>query len=379
MGPRKPCRAAAVRLKKADFSTMDLLAYFRLLRRRWLMIVLLTLVGGALGAASTQLNKGEAAKEPTYYKATSTLLLDPSSSSSYDQTFTNVDQVAVLATTGDVPNAVAKSLGASETGRQLAEQIVTLTNSTASTIELTAADPDSRRATELADAFASELIKNLDAKVLSRYNKARDDLNKQLASLKSQADGFLAQLKAVPPPPDSDTIRKQYDATQNEYYSVYGQLQSLVTTGAPQSRLTNLESADSVPISKTEYDSRLSLGASGQNHLGVGTSPNGAAAITVSSGSGASLEDPVSRSLLGAFLGLLAGIGLALVLDRLDHKIRTRNEAETAYGLPVLAEVPKFTRAQQRDREVVSVSAPLSRAAEAYRAIRTSLLFQQRA
>ena len=326
---------------------MDLLSYFRVLRRRWLLIALLIVLGAGLGAASTQL-KGEAVKEPTYYKATSTLLLDPSTSSSYDQTFTNVDQVAILATTGDVPNAVAKALGTSETGRQLAEHIVTLTNSTANTIELTATDPDSQRATELADTFASELLKNLDAHVLSRYNKTQDDLNKQLASLKAQADGFFAQLKAVPFSTDAGTLQKQYDATQNQYYSVYGQLQAMVTAGAPQSRLTNLESAQSVPISKTEYESRLSLGASGQNHLGTGTNPNGAAAISVSAGGGASLDDPVSRGVLGAFLGLLAGIGLALVLDRLDHKIRTRNEVEAAYGLPVLAEVPKFTALSRR-------------------------------
>jgi Mrp family chromosome partitioning ATPase len=70
-------------------------------------------------------------------------------------------------------------------------------------------------------------------------------------------------------------------------------------------------------------------------------------------------------------------MGLALLLDRLDHTIRTRNDAEAAFGMPVLAEVPKFTRAQQKDRDIVTVSAPLSRASEAYRAIRTSLLFQQ--
>ena len=137
---------------------MDLLAYFRVLRRRWLLIFVLALIGGALGVASTLLDNG-AAKEPTYYKATNTLVLDSSSGgSSFDQSFTNVEQVAVLVTTGDVPDAVAKKLGTTETGRQLAEKIVTLTNSVPSTLEITATDPDSRRATDLADAFADELI-----------------------------------------------------------------------------------------------------------------------------------------------------------------------------------------------------------------------------
>jgi Mrp family chromosome partitioning ATPase/capsular polysaccharide biosynthesis protein len=355
---------------------MDLLSYFRVLRRRWVLILILAVVGGALGYATT-LFKNEKAKERTFYKATSTLQLDTTNTTTYDQQFSNVDQVAILATTGTVPDAVAKELGTTESGQQLAERIITVTNSTPSTVDITAIDPDAERAKDLSDTFTAQLIKSIDARVLAKYTKAQTDLNNQVASLKAQADELLGRMRAVPPPPDLDTIQRQYDATQNQYYSTYGSLQSLITTGPPQSRLSELQSAQPVPIGQTEYESRLSLGVSGQNHLSVQSSASATPAIEVSAGSGPALDDPLSRTLLGVFLGLLVGIGLALVLDRLDHKLRTRNDAETAYGVPVLAEVPKFTRAQQKDRNVVAVAAPLSRAAEAYRAIRTSLLFQQ--
>ena len=85
----------------------------------------------------------------------------------------------------------------------------------------------------------------------------------------------------------------------------------------------------------------------------------------------------MSRGVLGGLLGLLAGVGLALVADKLDRRLRTREDAEIAFELPVLAEVPKLTSAQQRQHDLVAVSSPLSRGAEAYRAVRTSLLFQQ--
>jgi Mrp family chromosome partitioning ATPase len=78
-------------------------------------------------------------------------------------------------------------------------------------------------------------------------------------------------------------------------------------------------------------------------------------------------------------LGLLVGIGLAVVADRLDRRIRTRAEAEEAFKLPVLAEIPNFTRSQVRNRELVAHTRPQSRAADAFRAIKTSLLFQQSA
>ena len=47
-----------------------------------------------------------------------------------------------------------------------------------------------------------------------------------------------------------------------------------------------------------------------------------------------------SRVLLAALFGLLAGIALALVLERFDTRIRSSRAAEEAFGLPVLAEVP---------------------------------------
>jgi capsular exopolysaccharide synthesis family protein len=80
---------------------------------------------------------------------------------------------------------------------------------------------------------------------------------------------------------------------------------------------------------------------------------------------------------VGGFLGLLIGIGLALFAERMDRRLRTRDEVEEAFGLPVLAEVPKLSRADVADDALVAFTAPMSRVAEAFRAVRTSLAFQQ--
>jgi polysaccharide biosynthesis transport protein len=45
--------------------------------------------------------------------------------------------------------------------------------------------------------------------------------------------------------------------------------------------------------------------------------------------------------IMGAFLGLLLGVGLALLLDRLNSRVREPEELSEMYGLPVLAEVPE--------------------------------------
>ena len=81
-----------------------------------------------------------------------------------------------------------------------------------------------------------------------------------------------------------------------------------------------------------------------------------------------------TRSLIAAFLGLLLGLALALVLERLDSRLRTRDEIAAALRLPIIAEVPKLSRAQ-RGRPAIGVAAhPLSPFADAYRAARTALV-----
>ena len=111
--------------------------------------------------------------------------------------------------------------------------------------------------------------------------------------------------------------------------------------------MTVLEPAEAQPIGADEYRTRLNLGALGQNHLRTGFTEGDQSALVASSTS--SFDSPAARSVLGGFLGLLAGVGLALVRDRLDRRLRTRNEAEVAFGLPVLAEVPKFSKKEPAD------------------------------
>jgi polysaccharide biosynthesis transport protein len=99
-------------------------------------------------------------------------------------------------------------------------------------------------------------------------------------------------------------------------------------------------------------------------------------------------EPNVPRNLTFALaLGFTTGIGLAFLLEGIDNTVRTPEQAQAISGLPSLGMIPlgsksgieaaarRLTVATSREAvELVTQSRPQSQMAEAYRALRTSLL-----
>ena len=87
---------------------------------------------------------------------------------------------------------------------------------------------------------------------------------------------------------------------------------------------------------------------------------------------------PVRSKYLGVGLvgGLLTGIGLAVLRDRLDHRLRSADEISAALGLPILGVVPHIIgRVSVPERGQQVQVKPRSNVAEAYRTVRTALNF----
>lgn len=98
---------------------------------------------------------------------------------------------------------------------------------------------------------------------------------------------------------------------------------------------------------------------------------------------------------LGILLGLLLGVGAAIVVDGMNTSIRRRDDIERYLQIPGLAVIPKFTngaprrrlsrtiarrngkRAQYGDNGLVTLADTRSQGAEAYRTLRTNLIFSQ--
>jgi capsular exopolysaccharide synthesis family protein len=102
-----------------------------------------------------------------------------------------------------------------------------------------------------------------------------------------------------------------------------------------------------------------------------------------------------ARNIVLAFLvGLVGGIGLALMREYLDNTVKTPDDIETLARLPSLAVVPQFAgsngngsrkrllqgiaaNGHEKRIELVAQHLPKSQMSEAFRALRTSLLLSQ--
>jgi hypothetical protein len=78
---------------------------------------------------------------------------------------------------------------------------------------------------------------------------------------------------------------------------------------------------------------------------------------------------------IGAFLGLLGGLGLALLLTNLDSTLYTLEEIETASGAPIVAQIPvnKIPENKRPRDALTDGSLPQD---EAFRRLRIQLLNQ---
>jgi tyrosine-protein kinase len=82
------------------------------------------------------------------------------------------------------------------------------------------------------------------------------------------------------------------------------------------------------------------------------------------------------NTIIGAILGLLLGVGVAFLLERLDRRIREPRDLERVYGLPLLGVVPESSELARHTDTVEGTRQPLPDAdAEVFRMLRAHLRY----
>jgi capsular exopolysaccharide synthesis family protein len=84
---------------------------------------------------------------------------------------------------------------------------------------------------------------------------------------------------------------------------------------------------------------------------------------------------PVRNGVLGLFVGLLLGVGLAFLWEYLDDTLKTREDFEKSYDAPILGEIAYVASEEERGYEIIYASQPEHPSVEGYRSLRTNLQF----
>jgi Mrp family chromosome partitioning ATPase len=308
---------------------MEPIDFLKILRHRWKIIALCGIVAAAAAWFTTPAIV-QGGPSVTSYTATATMLQQPGST-------TPLDFVAVLAQGGGVPQIAAKTLGYSGNPAVLASEVSVTADTTLGTLTVSSSGEKGQPTADLVNAYAEAI----------QTSMAQQDAAKRKVSINQTVRGITDANQNI-------TIIKQQLASQpnnillQAKLTAYTQLIQTLT-----SELVTLESQSVSGSGLTVYQK--------------------AVPIPVVSGGFSAPSSRHGRVLLGLGVGLLLGVVLALIIDRMDTRLRRRQDVEEAYELTVVAEVPKLTRRERRRGRVVTLSSPAAVGAEAYRGLRSAL------
>jgi capsular exopolysaccharide synthesis family protein len=306
---------------------MEPIDYLKVLQRHWKVVVALVVVVlvGVYFVAPT----GPA----TEYEATHRLLRDQASG---DEGVSSADNPAVVelwVTQGEVPIRVKEVLGYDGSPDELVADIEVISNPEVGIVEITARAGSADEAITLANTFADETLKYIDEHTASRQQQASEraaDIRNRI----NEIDEQIAAAGGEEAPGAADLV---------------GERDNLVE------QLGTVQQVEIGSGSTTEW---ITLNQATRAEK-VDTS-----AVAVTRG---------QALLLGIVVAVLLAFGVAIMLDRSDSRLHTKEQVERQFGLPVLAEVPLLPL-RTRHRAAVFGYENDHRLAEAYRSLRTALL-----
>jgi capsular exopolysaccharide synthesis family protein len=250
--------------------------------------------------------------------------------------------VSLYMKTGEVPKRVAERVGWTRAPALLARNVAVESDQQIGTVTVRATANGRRPAAELANAFAEETLAYLG----ERARAAQEQANAEIAEKLNRHLSVIADLERQSSAATADgksprIIDAQRDAELLQYTADLKLQQELANAPAPSAGYASLEEA--TPELASPKRAGLSVPAS----------------------------RPV-RTAGAALLGLILGVLVVLVVERVDPRINVRSGAERAFKLPVMAEVPFASRRRRYD--ILTATDPSSSVAEAYRAVRAALL-----
>lgn len=316
-------------MSTSDAASYEFADYNEVLRRRWTLVVVGLVVGIALAAIALHF------VPKTYTSTASVIVQSTGETTSVENgrtsTDINLDTEAQIVTSTVVATLAQGQLKVTTAPRELAKKVAVTVPPNTSVLDISFSAPTAKKAQGGAHAFADSYLRN-------RKSLADDRVSSQTKVLQSKIDGLAAQLRAsgrkIAALPASSSERT-YETSQRDL--LIQQIAALNTQLAP------LTSGDITP-GDIITDAQLPVGPS---------NPNAKLLITS-----------------GLLAGLLAGVLLALAVDRTDKRVRDRRDLERL-GLDAL--VGRVSVPAVREGGVGRVTGT---SAESLRQLRNALLTQ---
>lgn len=303
---------------------IDLPGYVRLLwRRRWAILIVTILVTGSAVVVSS--------RRTPVFEARADLLMPPRAQSA-DAGEGIPTEIQVL-TSRPVVDAVRKRLGS-------APPVSVGQVGVSDVMQVRARSVSRRDAALIANTYANSYIEFRRAGASQALADATGKVQAELSDLQKQIDDLDQKLKSAPA--TGSTPADQASARQRD-------------------ALLLQQQADRQRLDQIQFDATVT---------------GGPQLITPAIPPGVPVEPkPLRTGVLAAAVGLMLGLGWALLAERFDDSVKSKEEVEEVVdGVPVLGMIPTYgTRHSHRDHSLVTVYAPTSAAAEAYRSLRTGL------
>jgi Mrp family chromosome partitioning ATPase len=310
----------------------------REVRERWWVILVAVVL-----AASVVLVASSHFKHKKQWTATTTLILAPSSSGGGKASVTATLEIAESSVSSPAVTQAAAALLHS-TVAALPQTVTTAVSASSETLAITVAASHAARAAAYAQALGQAVIAHESATNQATYERdlsaATEQVTELTAKVATLTQELEASLKTIPPktnPSQFDLpLRQKLTAAAAQLKSAQGRASALSDNGP--------SGAQYIPLSQT---------------------------VAASAGTSALLASRAARAVLAALLAVLLALIALVVLAWMDTRIRSREAAEAAFGVPVLAEIPHMRRQDRRS----PISAQTRTAvARAYRALGVSLI-----
>ncbi|MER5608931.1 Wzz/FepE/Etk N-terminal domain-containing protein [Micromonospora tulbaghiae] len=283
-------------LAESDADGLALMAYLGWLRRRWWILLLAAVLGLGGGLALNQIQEAR-------YTSTTSLLVRPlgTGAESNPNAKVNLDTEAQVVRSLVVAER-AKALMKVDTGADQLVKSVTVKVPPNSQILQVAYETNSPEGAQSGShAFAQAYLDLRKATAQKALENETNALKQQIAGLNKELSAVAGRIAAAPSnSPERERAEAERSVLTNQLNGLNNRLSPLVSAGSDPGEIIS--------------DARLPERPSSPNRT-----------LNLASGMGA---------------GLLLGIVLALVLDRLDTRIRRGRDISDRVGLPLLVELP---------------------------------------